>query len=92
MEIICQSCGMPLKKDADHGTNADGSVNKEYCIYCFKNGAFTVQMPLEQFIEMQVSIATKKLGMPEAQAREMATKMLPTLKRWKKRSCCCCCE
>jgi len=37
----CQSCGMPLKVDPKGGgTNADGSLSKEYCSYCHVNGAF----------------------------------------------------
>lgn len=38
---ICQSCGMPLSKPEDFGTNADGSESKEYCGFCFQNGRFT---------------------------------------------------
>jgi len=34
----CQACGMPLTKDEEKGTNADGSKNEEYCVYCFKDG------------------------------------------------------
>ena len=37
---FCQSCGMPLSPEI-LGTNADGSKNEEYCIYCYKDGAFT---------------------------------------------------
>ena len=37
---FCQSCGMPLTPEI-LGTNADGSKNEEYCIYCYKDGAFT---------------------------------------------------
>lgn len=39
--VICQSCSMPLAKDDEKGTNADGSKSEEYCIYCFVNGEFT---------------------------------------------------
>ncbi|WP_373720418.1 MULTISPECIES: zinc ribbon domain-containing protein [Bacteroidales] len=39
---ICQSCGMPLKKDPNlGGTNADGTLSKLYCSFCYQNGAFT---------------------------------------------------
>ena len=31
---FCQSCGMPLT-DEVLGTNADGSKNEEYCMYCY---------------------------------------------------------
>lgn len=38
---ICQSCGMPLKRDEKGGgTNADGTINKMYCSYCYHNGEF----------------------------------------------------
>lgn len=38
----CQSCGMPLKSDANGGgTNADGSKNALYCSYCYEKGEFT---------------------------------------------------
>ena len=38
---ICQSCGMPLKKDPKKGgTNADGYISEEYCSYCYENGEF----------------------------------------------------
>ena len=38
---MCQSCGMPMKRDAQGGgTNADGTKNGRYCSYCFKDGEF----------------------------------------------------
>ena len=33
---FCQSCGMPLQKNEELGTNHDGSKNEEYCCYCYK--------------------------------------------------------
>ena len=35
---ICQSCGMPIGSKDDFGTNADGSINEDYCKYCYVNG------------------------------------------------------
>ena len=35
---FCQSCGMPLTKNEDCGTNGDGSINFGYCQYCYKDG------------------------------------------------------
>ncbi|MCR4995040.1 MAG: GNAT family N-acetyltransferase [Bacteroidales bacterium] len=37
---FCRSCGMPLTKNEDCGTNADGSTNYDYCQYCYKDGQF----------------------------------------------------
>jgi hypothetical protein len=31
---------MPLQKEEDFGTNADGSKSEEYCFHCFQNGKF----------------------------------------------------
>ena len=37
-EKICQSCGMPLNNKEELGTNKDGSINDDYCKYCYKDG------------------------------------------------------
>ena len=47
MEIkFCQSCGMPLTREI-LGTNADGSQNEDYCIYCYKDGKFQQDCTME---------------------------------------------
>ena len=38
---FCQSCAMPLT-DELFATNADGSKNEDYCMYCLKITACTV--------------------------------------------------
>lgn len=82
---ICQSCGMPMQKDEDFGTNADGGKNKEYCHFCFKDGKFTDEgITMEEKIEKLVEIAKTRINMPEEKAREMAENTLPKLKRWRK--------
>ena len=35
---------MPMADEELFGTNADGSKNEDYCIYCFKDGEFTSDM------------------------------------------------
>jgi hypothetical protein len=80
--VICQSCGMPMKQSEDFGTNLNDSKNKEYCKFCFKGGKFTDEgITLEQKIEKNIMIA-KGMGIPEDQAKQMAEKVIPTLKRW----------
>ena len=74
---------MPMGKPEDFGSNADGTRNEEYCHYCFQNGKFTTpDITMEQMIEMLVGMAAK-MGMTEAQARQMAETFIPMLKRWK---------
>jgi len=74
---------MPMSTPEQFGTEADGGHSNEYCTYCYQNGAFTLDVDKDTFIAMQVKIAVEKLGVDEKQAREMATTLLPTLKRWK---------
>ena len=47
---FCQSCGMPLTQEI-LGTNADGSKNEDYCMYCYKDGKFTQDCSMEEMIE-----------------------------------------
>ena len=37
----CKACDMPIRKDKEFGTNADGSRNEDYCIYCMNMGKET---------------------------------------------------
>lgn len=81
---ICQSCGMPLTEDKIKGTEIDDSLNEEYCIYCYKDGDFTnIDISLEDQI-IKFSKLAYKLGITSEEAKEMAERLLPTLKRWKK--------
>ena len=47
---FCQSCGMPLT-DEVLGTNADGSKNEDYCMYCYKDGKFLQECTMDEMIE-----------------------------------------
>ena len=80
---ICQSCGMPMMKTEDFGTDINGSKNEEYCTYCFQNGKFTLDATLEQMIEKLVTM-NDQMGMTEEEARKIANENLPKLKRWAK--------
>lgn len=79
-DIYCQSCGMPLLKDEDFGTNNDGSKNEEYCAYCYKDGAFTQDVTMEGMIEICVPFMT---DMDKNEATVLLKEQLPKLKRWK---------
>ena len=74
---------MPLKKGEDFGTNADGSKSNEYCFHCFQSGRFLDEgITMQEKIDKNVRFAAQ-MGMPEAEARQMALSVLPKLKRWK---------
>ena len=81
---VCQSCGMPIKKDELKGTEADGSKSQKYCKHCYKDGKFT--WPDATADQMQVycmGILTKDKHWPAFLAR-MATNGIPKLERWQK--------
>ena len=80
----CQSCGMPMAKLSDFGTNEDDSVNTEYCRYCYKEGDFTDPgITMEQKIEKNITRA-EKMGMAREDAMALANATIPELRRWKR--------
>ena len=86
---FCQSCGMPLTRKEDCGTNADGSVNYDYCQYCFKDGKFLQECTMEEMIEHCAQFVDEvNKEMPEPMTREGYKQMMygffPMLKRWRK--------
>lgn len=86
LKKICQSCGMPLSKDPNHGgTKSDGSKTEKYCSYCYKNGEFTLSNVITTAKEMQKMCIKqmKKQGTPHFIAW-LLTRPIPRLERWKK--------
>jgi predicted amidophosphoribosyltransferase len=79
---FCQSCSMPLDKPELPGTEKDGTKSKEYCMYCYQNGAFTT--PNITLGEMQVMVKQQmgKMKM-DGSVIDMAVNSLPNLKRWR---------
>jgi hypothetical protein len=74
---------MPLVNPEDFGINTDGSQNKKYCHFCFKDGAFTwPHATLDEFTDKLIRMADK-MGMSSEEASKMAREVLPTLARWR---------
>ncbi|MCH1642297.1 effector binding domain-containing protein [Paenibacillus timonensis] len=83
--LFCQSCGMPLTNHGELGTEQGGEVNYEYCVYCYKDGAFTADVSMEEMIEQCLQYGGDS-GMfaDKAKAREAMLAWFPTLGRWKR--------
>lgn len=91
---FCQSCGMPLTKIEDCGTEADGSTNFEYCHYCYEGGRFLQECTMEGMIEhcaQFVDEVNKLRPSPELHYpltkeayKEQLRQYYPMLKRWRK--------
>lgn len=80
----CQSCGMPLKKSTHGGgTEADGTISKMYCSYCYESGEFKQPDMTAQQMQEFVKGKMKEMGFPGFLA-SMFSKGVPRLQRWKK--------
>ena len=82
MSNNCQSCGMPLKKDVQHGgSNSDGSKSDKYCSLCYENGQFTQAdfnvAEMQKFCMEKM----KECGVPRPLGW-LFTIGLPKLERW----------
>lgn len=81
---FCQSCGMPLSKDPNHGgIESDGLKSPKFCSYCYVNGQFTKpDMNLEEMKSL-VKGKMKEMGFPGF-THWFFTMNLPKLERWRK--------
>ena len=85
---FCQSCGMPLTRIEDCGTNADGSTNYDYCQYCYKDGKFLQECTMDEMIEHCAQFVDEvNKNMPKPMTKEEYKQMMhgffPMLKRWR---------
>ncbi len=78
--LVCQCCGMPITDDLI-GRNADGSLNEEYCKWCYADGEYTYH-DMDDLIDVCVKHMAGA-GFTEEAAREYMKGLLPTLGYWK---------
>lgn len=81
-EDHCQSCGMPLPSRDMLGTENNGEKSKEYCMYCYEDGAFKQpDLTMNDMVEVCVPFMVQE-GMAEQTARDIMRSQLPHLQRW----------
>ena len=80
-KLICQCCGMPLE-DAIIGRNADGTLNEDYCRWCYADGTYTYS-DMDELIDVCVKNMANE-GFPEEQACDYLKQTLPRLDYWKR--------
>ena len=80
-QLICQCCGMPLE-DKILGRNKDGSINENYCQWCYADGVYTYSS-MEDLIDVCVGHMVSE-NVSEEQARSYMKQMLPKLDYWKR--------
>jgi general stress protein 26 len=79
---------MPLTDDV-LGTNADGTRNEDYCMYCYKDGKFLQECTMEEMIEycaQFVGAVNEGLAQPMTKEEYIGQMKMyfPHLKRWRK--------
>lgn len=87
---FCQSCGMPLQAEDQWGTNADGSLNEEYCCYCYQKDAFTQDYTMEEMIGHCLQFLdefNREADVPRTREQALAEmrQFFPALKRWQQK-------
>ncbi len=80
-KLICQCCGMPLE-DEIIGKNADGSLNEDYCKWCYADGTYTYH-DMDDLIDVCVKHMVGE-HFTEEQARAYMKQTLPHLDYWKR--------
>jgi len=82
MSKFCQSCGMPMNKDPQHGgTNSDDSKSTEYCSLCYKDGGFLDGCKTAKDMQDFCIRKMNENGMPKFMAWVL-TRGIPKLNRW----------
>ena len=80
-QLVCQCCGMPLQ-DELIGRNQDGTLNEDYCKWCYADGEYTYS-DMDELINICIPHMVKE-GFSEEQARAYMKEMLPKLDYWKR--------
>ena len=80
-QLICQCCGMPLE-DAIISKEKDGTLNEDYCQWCYADGTYTYS-DMDDLINTCIPHMEKQ-GFTEAQARAYMKENLPKLDYWKR--------
>ena len=80
-QLVCQCCGMPLE-DSIIGHNQDGSMNEDYCKWCYADGTYTYS-DMDDLIRVCIPNMVQQ-GFSEEQARTYLKQALPKLDYWKR--------
>ena len=80
-QLVCQCCGMPLE-DAILSREKDGTLNEDYCQWCYADGTYTYSN-MDDLIDISVRHMVSE-GFTEEQARSYLKQTLPNLDYWKR--------
>ena len=81
-KLICQCCGMPLEYDAIIGHNNDGTLNEDYCKWCYAEGQFAYKSK-EALLDYLIANMPNPDNLQEEDRRVQFDSYLSRLKHWK---------
>lgn len=81
-KLVCQCCGMPLEDDAIISHNNDGTINEDYCKWCYADGTYTYS-DMDDLIEVCVKNMASE-NFTQEQVRVYMKDLLPKLDYWKR--------
>ncbi|MDD4300776.1 MAG: zinc ribbon domain-containing protein [Methanomicrobium sp.] len=80
---ICQSCGMPMAKESDFGTEKGGSRSEDYCTYCYQNGAYTEpDITIDEMAKKGGAVMSQMFEIPIENAINFSKEQMSCMKRW----------
>lgn len=76
-KLICQCCGMPLEDDEIISHDSDGTLNEDYCKWCYADGTYTYSN-MDDLIDVCVKNMINE-NFTEEQVRAYMKDLLPKL-------------
>ena len=80
-QLICQCCGMPMNEDSLLSREPDGSINEDYCQWCYADGEFAYRSRAT-LLDFLVSHMPNPENLPEDELRARYDAYLCQLKHW----------
>ena len=81
-QLYCQCCGMPLTEDSLLSREKDGTINEDYCKWCYTDGKF-MYVSKDQLIDFIIAHIPDPAGTPDEDRRSFLGSQLSALKHWK---------
>lgn len=81
-QLVCQCCGMPLNEDSMISREKDGSLNEDYCKWCYADGVF-VYASKDALLDFLVKHMPNPENEKEEERRRQFDLFLSQLKHWK---------
>ncbi|MBQ5398870.1 MAG: zinc ribbon domain-containing protein [Ruminococcus sp.] len=79
---LCQCCGMPLNDEEIISREKDGSLNGDYCKWCYADGEF-IYKSKDALLDFLIGHMPNPDNIPEDERRKAFDGFLSQLKHWK---------